>query len=169
MASICTTANRMIQSHTSLIKKGNIKGISRLEVPFNRHLQWIVSLSSWMILSFSIMKEDKHDSFNRRSRLPSVVKLSCCIQSHLCYKHLGASVKACDVEDNYDGVTLDEVFIVAARIIPFYMPTFPVTTVTRNNSLYNYCEELVKLWSSRNHEVDGHWVIFNFIYTDLEQ
>ena len=96
---LCTTANRMIQSHTSLIKKGNIKGISRLEVPFNRHLQWIVSLSSWMILSFSIMKEDKHDSSNRRSRLPSVVKLSCCIQSHLCFKHLGASVKACDVED----------------------------------------------------------------------
>ena len=32
----------------------------------------------------------------------SVVKLSCCIQSHLCFlngKHLGASVKACDVED----------------------------------------------------------------------
>ena len=25
VASICTTANRMIQSHTSLIKKGNIK------------------------------------------------------------------------------------------------------------------------------------------------
>ena len=32
----------------------------------------------------------------------SVVKLSCCIQSHLFFlkgKHLGASVKACDVEN----------------------------------------------------------------------
>ena len=53
----------------------------------------------------------------------SVVKLSCCIQCHLCFKHLGASVKACDVEDN-DGVTLDKVSIFAARIVSFICQLF---------------------------------------------